>query len=138
MKKIILIASLAILSSCKNGANENGILESITSSNDTPKCDDEKVLKTAITILKENQQNLPLQSGRNGALISEYAKITNIMTKSKDDELKLCGCEGSFVDMYKGHITYTAQKNSEGEVIVNVEDVAPLEINMDLKENKIL
>ena len=134
MKKIILIASLAILSSCKNGANEKGVLDSIISSNDTPKCDDEDVKNTVLSILKENMHSIPNGVGNGGILISKNPKIINIMTKSKDDDLKLCGCEGTFVDLYKGNVIYTAQKNSEGEVIVNLEDTGTFEINMDFKE----
>jgi hypothetical protein len=134
MKKLILIAGLTILTSCKNESNEKGILDSIISSNDTPKCDDEDVKNTVLSILKENSQSLITNSGRSGILISKHPKIINIMTKSKDDDLKLCGCEGAFIDLYKGNVIYTAQKNSAGEVIVNLEDAGTFELNMDFKE----
>ena len=122
MKKICTIASLAFLWSCGNSA---------------PKCDDKEVIETAISILNENSRSLIDEFGRNSILIDpKKAKIKNIMTKSSDGELKSCGCEGTIETNLTssvsqvGSVSYSAQKNSEGEVIVNVDDAGPFRLDI--------
>ena len=130
MKKIIMITSLITLSSCGNKA---------------PKCEDKKVTELVLSILDDNkdklQGNLPIFG-----LVpfrtfkKENSKVANIMTTSSDDKLLICGCEGSVeawteksddgkkTDTLVSTITYTAQMNSEKEIIVKVNDVKPFEM----------
>ena len=56
------------------------------------------------------------------------AKIENIMTTKVDKELKSCDCQGTvFTGIFgvSGSVTYMAQENSEGEVIVNIVNAGP-------------
>lgn len=137
-----MIACLVILSSCGNNSSkkdgETGILDSMFSKNDSPKCDDKEVTETVSSILLENRTSLIDKYGRNGVLLNEKdIKIKNIMTTSINDELKSCNCEGSIesyisgIDMTtEGNVIYTAQKNSEGEVIVKVDDAGPFNLKL--------
>lgn len=112
-----MIASVAILTSCSN-----------IFSNDTPKCDDPEVTGTVIAIIKDQSNSFYTSSGAKVIINNEDSEITNVMTKSNDKELKLCGCEGTFEGIpYIGNIIYSAQKNSEGEVIVKIEEAGPFE-----------
>lgn len=142
MKKIIIIASLVIMSSCGNNStnkkNENGILESIISKDNVPKCEDQEVTETVAAILLENRNSLITKDGRNGVLLNEKdIKINNIMTTNINNELKSCNCEGavlsyiSGIDMTtEGNVIYTAQINSEGAVVVKVEDAGPFTLKL--------
>ncbi|MEB3380379.1 hypothetical protein VL762_11775 [Flavobacterium psychrophilum] len=125
MKKIIIIACLAILSSCGNKASE------------TPKCDDKEVTETVSSILLENKNSLIDEFGKNGVILNENdMKIINVITTNKNDELKSCNCEGtleSYTDngvkiTTEGNVIYFAQKNSEGEVVVKIDDAGPFNI----------
>lgn len=137
MKKIILIASLVILSSCKNSSNRNSILDSIFSSNETPKCDDKQVTETVTEILIDNVSNLIHNNGRGGVfLIPKDTKIKNIITRNANNELKSCNCEGTVMSGFNsksyretGNVSYTVQKNSEGEVIISVDNAGPFEFS---------
>ena len=117
-----MIACLVILSSCGNNSSkkdgETGILDSMFSSNDSPKCDDPQVTETVLSILNENTLSLRIDT-----LDVEKTKIINIMTTSNDDKLKTCGCEGTIESTsQKGTVSYVAQKNANDEVIVKVDD----------------
>ena len=50
------------------------------------------------------------------------------MTKSVDKEIKLCNCEGTYIEEneFEGNVTYSAQKNSEGDVIIQIENAGPM------------
>ena len=113
MKKKIIIASLIILCSC-TGDN-------------APKCDDPKIIETVLSILTENTGDLLTEYGQNHVIINaENTKITNIMTVSNDEKLKSCGCEGTVdTETYEGNVKYVAQENSEGEIIVKIDDAGP-------------
>jgi hypothetical protein len=114
MKKIIMIASLITLCSCGN---------------DAPKCDDEDVKKTVISILVENRDNIYSEGGSSVSFfLTGKGTFKNIMTKSIDKEINLCNCEGTYTQekAFEGNVTYSAQKNSEGEVIVKVENAGPM------------
>ncbi len=117
MKKLIMIACLISLSSCVN---------------DTPKCDDKEINQTVISLLTENKNDLTDNNGNSVGLFfnnENDGTIKNIMTKSKDNELKICNCEGTYQDtVIIGNINYTAQKNSEGEIIVKIENAGPFEL----------
>ncbi len=137
-----MIAGLTILTSCSNKSSEkkdeNSVLDSMFSSNDAPKCDDPQVIETVFSILKENEQII---NGNVNYPINDYInpEITNIITTSKDNELKSCNCEGTASvtiegielvggersDDYKPHsnVSYFAQKNDKGEIIVQVNSV---------------
>ncbi len=142
MKKIIMIAGLAILTSCGNNSSEknseSGILDSMFSSNDAPKCDDPEVLETVLSILEENKNELRTNRGdlfyTTRVINNETAEITNILTKSKDDELKSCDCEGTLylknLDnkiFANGNVSYFTQINSKGETIVQINVAGPME-----------
>lgn len=125
MKKIIVIAGLITLSSCADN---------------TPKCDDKKVTDLVLSILDDNKENLQANISIFGLLPfktfkKENAKVINIMTISSDEKLSICGCEGSVKVMTKksdsliNNITYTAQMNSENEVVVKVNNVGPFQMN---------
>lgn len=130
MKKIIMIASLTTLISCGNKA---------------PKCEDKKVTDLVLSVLDDNKDKLQLNLPIFGLIPlntfkKENSKVTNIMTTSSDDKLLICGCEGSVAawieksnnekkaDTLVSNITYTAQMNSENEIIVKVNDVEPFEM----------
>ncbi|MFV7235104.1 hypothetical protein [Flavobacterium sp. ZB4R12] len=142
MKKIIMIAGLTILTSCGNKSSEkkdeNSVLDSMLSSNDAPKCDDPQLVETVFSILKENEQII----GNIGYPLNDYKnpEITNIITTAKDDELKSCNCEGTASVTIEGaklsgqenantdyktnsNVSYFAQKNDKGEIIVQVNSV---------------
>lgn len=117
MKKIIMITSLITLSSCGNNA---------------PKCDDSEVTKMVISLLSENSRSLIDVHGdtRSVIVVPGKAKIKNIMTTSTDSELNSCGCEGIIetgapVYPHKGSVDYFAQKNSDGDIIVKVNNAGP-------------
>ena len=142
MKKIIMIVGLTILTSCGNKSSEkkdeNNVLDSMFSSNDAPKCDDPQVIETVFSILKENEQII---NGNVDLPINDYKnpEITNIITTAKDDELKSCNCEGTASVVIEGmelvggersadykpqsNVSYFAQKNDKGEIIVQVNSV---------------
>ena len=108
-----------------------GLITLVSCGNNAPKCDDKEVTETVLSILSENSKSLVDQYGRNSIIIDpKTAKIKNIMTPSADDELNSCGCEGtietneSFLPG-EGSVNYTAQKNSEGEIIVKVDNTGP-------------
>ena len=115
MKKIILLGIFGFtLVSCNDGA---------------PKCEDTVVTKTVIQILRQNSTNLQWDNGNNNVAIDTVkAKIENIMTTKVDKELKSCDCQGTvFTGIFgvSGSVTYMAQENSEGEVIVNIVNAGP-------------
>jgi hypothetical protein len=133
MKKIsILVASVSLIS-CQNNV---------------PKCDDPEVFKTIYSILSENKDKIgdeyghyPLYFYPNEKINSENISVTEIITNKKDTELNSCGCEGKLsidkveVDgniegkmKYEGLIEYSAQKNSEDNIIVKVENISPLDL----------
>ncbi len=125
-----------MLVSCGNKTSENGekgILDSMFKTNNTPKCDDLEVTSTVLTILQENSRNLIDEYGRHSTMIDpNKSKIINIMTTSKDDDLSICNCEGTVkTELQEGNVIYSAQKNSEGEVIVKVEDAGPFRFKFD-------
>ena len=133
-----MVAGLVVLSSCGNKTSENGekgILDSMFTSNNAPKCDDKEVTETVSSILLENRGTLIDGFGRNGVILNEKdIKIKNILTKNINEELKSCNCEGSLESHLsgmttEGNVTYTAQKNSEGEIIVKVDDAGPFKLN---------
>lgn len=118
MKKNVMIACLAILTSCGN---------------DTPKCDDPEIQETVIQLIVENRTSLEYLV----SLIARDEKnlnIDNIMTTSENSELNSCGCEATLNLLrdegrkpIKTNISYTAQKNSQGEVIVKIENLDPID-----------
>ena len=144
MKKIsILIASVSLIS-CQNNV---------------PKCDDADVLKTIYAIIYENKDKIeniygqhPLGLYPEEKINTENIEITEIMTSNKDSELNSCGCEAKIsianlqhngIDSNgelaieldqktrnEGIIQYTAQNNSEDNIIVKVENISPLELKM--------
>ena len=98
-------------------------------------------------------------SVKGDTLSSANTKITDILTTKKDNDLNSCGCEGKLsieskyiskeleykngefhqaeigvekTSIREGLMQYTAQRNSENELIVKVENVEPL----TLKSNK--
>lgn len=115
-----MIAGLVLLCSCNS---------------DVPKCDDPQVIETVFSILAENRDGLLDEYGRNGVAApnKENAKMKNIMTLNEDEKLNTCGCKGSLIieggAKNEGVVEYSAQKNSEGEVVVNVESAGPFSIN---------
>ena len=137
-----MIVGLTILTSCGNKSSEkkdeNNVLDSMFSSNDAPKCDDPQVIETVFSILKENEQII---NGNVDLPINDYKnpEITNIITTAKDDELKSCNCEGTASVVIEGmelvggersadykpqsNVSYFAQKNDKGEIIVQVNSV---------------
>ncbi len=119
------MAGLVILCSCKNESNEKGILDTLIATDDTPKCEDEEVKSTVISLLTENKNDLTSAEGHSVGLFfnnKNDGKIINLLTKSKDKELKTCTCEGNYEDeTIVGSVSYTAQKNSEGEIIVQID-----------------
>ena len=142
-----MIAGLMILSSsCKNSLeknDENGFLESITSKNDTPKCDDPEVIETVLSIMNDNKNNIRGTYGNTPFSVknidNKTAEIRNILTKSKDNELKSCNCEGtlSLQNNYPeletdvrviGNVSYFIQKKSEGEIITQINDAGPFDL----------
>lgn len=144
MKKIsILIASVSLIS-CQNNV---------------PKCDDADVLKTIYAIINENKDKIENSYGQHPLglypeekINAENIEITEIITSNKDSELKSCGCEAkiSIANLQhngldsngelaieldqkarnEGTIQYTAQNNSEDNIIVKVENITPLELKM--------
>ena len=127
-----MIAGLTILTSCGNKSSEkseDGILESTFSSNDAPKCEDEEVKKTVISSLVENRENIYTERGSSVSFfLTGKGKLKNIMTKSVDKEIKLCNCEGTYIEEneFEGNVTYSAQKNSEVDVIIQIENAGPM------------
>ena len=124
MKKTLILLTSLIAISCQNNV---------------PKCDDPEVFNTIYSIINENKDKLRNESG-NRSLIelltknitSENTKITEIMTTKNDTELNSCGCEGKLIITREGSTTeglieYTAQKNSENEIIVKVENIPVLQ-----------
>lgn len=114
-----MISGLLILNSCN----------SLT--DDTPKCDAELVKKDVLNILDQNKMRLIDKFGTTGRIAPYFnakgdGKIVNIITKSIDKEIKLCNCESLYEDeRVKGQVTYIAQKNSEGDVIIRIENAGP-------------
>jgi len=109
MKKISMIASLAFLWSCGNSA---------------PKCDDPQVIETVKKIVAENAMKMMMNFSTNADSLS----VDRIMTKSKDNDLKICGCEGvlkntSTIWPEQAVVKYEAQENPDGEIIVKINDV---------------
>lgn len=136
MKKTFLLASLTILCAC-GGNNSSSENKSIFTSDETPKCEDSEVTNTVLSMLNENITELYLENMNSpgGVYIGESAKIKNIMTTNKNEELKSCGCEGTIESglfnekfIHKANVSYVAQKNSEGEIIVKIEDVGAFSI----------
>ena len=131
-----MIAGLSILTSCTKKTNESGFFDSVFSS-DVPKCEDEDVKNTVISILIENRIKLGLNSEWiEESMLTGNGKLKNILTKSINEELKSCNCEGTYTQeieaqgvkgLLLGNIIYTAQKNSEGEIIVNIEETGIFE-----------
>ncbi len=143
MKKIIFVAGFTIFYSCKENSNENNSENSIFSSNETVKCDDKDVITTVISILYEKDGQIPIDYFDTGNVryIGDKSFITqtsinNILTVNLNKELNSCNCEGSLY--YKnptkdgidanGSIKYLAQKNSQGEIIVKVEDIGVMSL----------
>ncbi len=124
MKKLIMIAGLVICYSCADK---------------TPKCDDENVKETVISLLepeKLSSQAIELINELKDEKvdISDTIKPTliNIITNDINKELKSCGCEAkikmsSMYFLNKGNylvngsvINYTLKTDSKGEIIVEV------------------
>lgn len=117
MKKIIIVLSLITFISCNK---------------DVPKCEDKEILGTVISLLSENSMSLIDNYGRNSVMIdTAKAEIDNIMTTSTNPELNSCGCEGTLIlPNHEGIVKYSAQKNSEGEIIVKVDDAGPFQFKL--------
>ncbi len=122
MKKICMIASLAFLWSCGNSA---------------PKCDDSQVVETVKELIMESHGQLEVGLLLGGyiqldSINSNSLELVNIMTKSKNDDIKSCGCEGSFEfntiqnaeQKITANVKYEAQENSKGDVIVQVNEIS--------------
>jgi len=136
---------MILSSSCKNSLeknDENGFLESIISKDDTPKCDDPKVIETVLSIMNDNKNNIRSSYGSTSMSVkdinNETSEIRNILTKSKDKELMSCNCEGtlSLPNNYPEletdvrvvvNVSYFIQKNSEGEIVTQINDAGPFE-----------
>ena len=143
MKKIIFIVGLTIFYSCKENSNEEKSENSIFSSNETIKCDDKDVITTVLSIIFEKEGQIPIKYWDGGNVFYfgdksfiPQTSINNILTLKLDKELNSCSCEGSLyyknrvkdgIDA-KGSIKYLAQKNSQGEIIVKVENVGIMSI----------
>ena len=133
MKKTLILVTSILTISCQNNV---------------PKCDDPEVFKTIYSILNENKDKIgdeyghfPLYFYLDENINSDNISVTEIITNKKDTELNSCGCEGKLsinkveVDgniegkmKYEGLIQYSAQKNSEDNIIVKVENISPLEL----------
>ena len=138
MKKIIFIAGLTIFYSCKENSNEEKSENSIFSSSETIKCDDKDVITTVISIIFEKDGQIPIKYWDGGNVLYMGNKsyipqtsINNILTLNLDKEINSCNCEGALyyknpakdgIDA-KGSIKYLAQKNSEGKIIVKVDNI---------------
>ena len=129
MKKIlILVASITVIS-CQDNV---------------PKCNDPEVLKIIYSVINENKDKMTFDAeifgimpyGNKKELTSENLEITNLLTKSKDAELSSCGCEGKLTikniseenTVLEGLIEYTAQKDTENNIIVKVENLSTLKV----------
>lgn len=145
MKKIIMIVSVVLLSSCGNGSSKaSGNSDSLFSSG-VPKCDDSEVTNYVIAILKQNVASFKIKSfDKEFPLImysSKYSedkisvKIDNIMALSENEDLKSCGCEGvvkmttqsDSLTFLISSVSYEAQKNTQGETIVKVSNLGAFE-----------
>ncbi|RTY71193.1 hypothetical protein [Flavobacterium sp. LB2P53] len=122
MKKISMIACLTFLWSC--GIN-------------VPKCDDPQVVETVKELIMESHGQLEV-----GLLLGGYVQLdsinpnslelVNIMTKTKNDDIKSCGCEGNFEfntiqnaqQKITASVKYEAQENSNEDVIVQVNEIS--------------
>ena len=112
MKRILFIIPLLSIISCNK---------------QTPECDDKDVLLTVKDIiLGRFHGGDSLQM----ANIEKSLKITNIRQSSKNEENKSCGCDATIELTYPGwednlttkrnNYYYTAQKNTEGEIYVEL------------------
>ena len=147
-----MIASVILLSSCGNGSSKgNGNLDSLFS-DDVPKCDDSLVANYVVAILKQNKASFKIEAFGNEYPLYQYSskysgenismKIDNIMTLSKNEDLKSCGCEGVIKMTTPGDtlssllstVSYEAQKNSQGEVIVKVSNLGAFEVKSSKNE----
>lgn len=152
MKKIVMIASVILLSSCGNGSSKgNGNLDSLFS-DDVPKCGDSVVSNYVISILKQNKGAFKIEAFGEEFPLYQYSskyldeniglKLDNIMTLSEDEDLKSCGCEGVVKmttpnDTSKSlvsSVSYEAQKNPQGEVIVKVSNLSAFKVKHSKNE----
>ena len=112
MKKTLFIISLLSIISCNK---------------QTPECDDKDVLLTVKDIMlgryKDYYDSLKVSN------IEKSIKITNIRQSSRNEENKSCGCDATieltqpWFDGFKtirNNYYYTAQKNTEGEIYVEL------------------
>ena len=111
MKRILFIIPLLSIISCNK---------------QTPECDDKDVLLTVKDIiLGRFHGGDSLQM----ANIEKSIKITNIRQSSRNEENKSCGCDATIELTYpwwnnlytkRNNYYYTAQKNTEGEIYVEL------------------
>ena len=113
MKRILFIISLLSIISCNK---------------QTPECDDKDVLLTVKDIMLREYKGYC--DSLEMANIEKSLKITNIRQSSKNEENKSCGCDATIEltqpDWFNRPYTrrnnyyYTAQKNTEGEIYVEL------------------
>lgn len=121
MKKILILATSVVIISCQNNV---------------PKCDEPEVFETIYSILRENKDEMkneygfsPLFGIKDEEINAKSIQISDILTTKNDNELKSCSCEGTITIMNndslvgKGIIEYSAQKNSDDNIVVKLENL---------------